>query len=77
VIKVLTRFRRLETPLWVHLAGPFGPTSNEESITRGVLAKPFVEQVTWDDGSALGILATLDLERREAGKLAVARPPNG
>ncbi len=74
VIKVLTRYRRLETKLWVNLAGPFGPTATSEQITQGVLAKPFVEQVTWNSSIAREAILALAAKTAGPGKPSSARP---
>jgi hypothetical protein len=74
VIKVLSRYRRLETKLWINLAGPFGPTADVERITQGVLAKPFVEQVTWDTSAARETILALAAKTVGPGKAPATRP---
>jgi hypothetical protein len=73
VIKVLSRYRRLDTPLWVGLTGPFGPTATVDRITRGVLAKPFVEQITWDGTEARDLLLSLAARSNTSTERGLAR----
>lgn len=73
IIKVLSRYRRLESKLWINLAGPFGPTANVERITQGVLAKPFVEQVTWDTRAARETILALAAKTAGPGKPSATR----
>jgi hypothetical protein len=74
VVKLLSRYRRLETPLWVNLAGTFGPTASRDRLTRGVLAKPFVGQVTWDETASRETILAVTREANILTKPGLARP---